>query len=78
MEASCHLPVVSDWCGASADRFNISWQQTWGFGLWFLRGDHKAVKRLERPRSAAAAGCGEMADYCNITERYDFRSGAAV
>jgi hypothetical protein len=34
-----------------ADRFNVSQQETWGFGFRFRRGDHKAVKRCEAPRS---------------------------
>jgi len=30
--------------------FNVSQQETWGFDLSFRKSDHKAVKRLERPR----------------------------
>jgi len=30
--------------------FNVSRQETWGFDLSFRKSDHKAVKRLERPR----------------------------
>src|SRR5580704_268738 len=33
-----------------ADGFNLACQETWGFGFRFLRGDHKAVIRLEIPR----------------------------
>jgi hypothetical protein len=56
MEVSCRLPRHANWCGASADWFNISCQEKWGSGFKFLRGDHKAVKGVENPRPELVAG----------------------
>jgi hypothetical protein len=52
MEVSCLFLSLADWSARPADWFNNSWQETWGFGFWFRRGDHKAVKRLEPARSS--------------------------
>jgi hypothetical protein len=46
-----------------AGRFNVSRQETWESGDWFPRGDHKAVKRLERPRLKSPWEAARMNKY---------------
>src|SRR6266849_4761049 len=61
---------VADLSLPPTDRFNVSWQETWGFGFRFRRGDHKAVKRCEPPRSCCGAEASAAEYYQVITIRY--------
>jgi hypothetical protein len=70
MEVSCRLPAVTDSSLWSAGRFNASRIQTWEFALRFLRGDHKAVKRVERPRPSCRGSIFAATDLLIITECY--------
>jgi len=47
--------------------FNVSQQETWGFDLSFRKSDHKAVKRLERPRLENLRRSIEVTYYLIIT-----------
>jgi hypothetical protein len=50
-----------------ASWFNVSPQETWESRVSFPSGDHKAVKRLERPRSGSRIAPWKMDNYLYIT-----------
>src|SRR5665647_2157687 len=70
MEASCRLPAFAVSSASRAGRFNSSWSQTWGFAFRFLRGDHKAVIRVERPRLDCLGGILEQENFLVIAILY--------